>query len=114
MTRTDSDSWDLASSVGATATMVAAQRALATTGPDKLINDPFAAPLVRAVGIDFFTRMVDGEVAFPDGEDFDPVRMGHGMGVRTRFFDEHFLAAAQSGIRQAVILAARSEERRVG
>ena len=111
MTRTDSDSWDLASSVGATATMVAAQRALATTGPDKLINDPFAAPLVRAVGIDFFTRMVDGEVAFPDGEDFDPVRMGHGMGVRTRFFDEHFLAAAQSGIRQAVILAAGLDSR---
>src|SRR5690625_150600 len=111
MTRTDSDSWDLASSVGATATMVAAQRALATTGPDKLIDDPFAARLVRAVGIDFFTRMVDGEVAFPDGEDFDPVRMGHGMGVRTRFFDEHFLAATQNGIRQAVILAAGLDSR---
>ncbi len=111
MTRTDSDSWDLASSVGATATMVAAQRALATTGPDKLINDPFAAPLVRAVGIDFFTRMVDGEVTFPESEDFDAARMGHGMGVRTRFFDEHFLAATQSGIRQAVILAAGLDSR---
>ena len=30
MARTDDDSWDLASSVGATATMVAAQRVLAT------------------------------------------------------------------------------------
>ena len=28
MARTDNDTWDLASSVGATATMVAAQRAL--------------------------------------------------------------------------------------
>ncbi|RRR44886.1 class I SAM-dependent methyltransferase [Mycolicibacter terrae] len=111
MTRTDSDSWDLASSVGATATMVAAQRALATTGPDKLIDDPFAAPLVRAVGIDFFTRLVDGEIAFPEGGDFDPVRMGHGMGVRTRFFDEHFLSATASGIRQAVILAAGLDAR---
>lgn len=111
MTRSDSDSWDLASSVGATATMVAAQRALATTGPDKLINDPFAAPLVRAVGIDFFTRMVDGDIAFPEGDDFDPVRMGHGMGVRTRFFDEHFESATQGGIRQAVILAAGLDAR---
>lgn len=111
MTRTDSDSWDLASSVGATATMVAAQRALATAGPDKLINDPFAAPLVRAVGIDFFTRLIDGDVALPEGDDFDPVRMGHGMGIRTRFFDQHFLAGTQSGIRQAVILAAGLDSR---
>ena len=63
MSRTDTDSWDLASSVGATATMVAAARALASREPDALINDPFAAPLVRAVGLDFFTRLVDGEIA---------------------------------------------------
>ena len=43
MTRTDDDRWDLASSVGVTATMVAAARALATAEPDPLINDPFAA-----------------------------------------------------------------------
>ncbi len=61
MTRSDTDTWDLASSVGATATMVAAARALATDDTDPIINDPFAAPLVRAVGIDFFTRVVDGE-----------------------------------------------------
>src|SRR5690625_2438538 len=77
MTRTDSDSWDLASSVGATATMVAAQRALATTGPDKLINDPFAAPLARAAGIDFFARMVDdGGGAARAGHD-RPGQAGH-------------------------------------
>ena len=51
MTRTDHDSWDLASSVGATATAVAASRALASQGPDPLIDDPFAEPLVRAVGV---------------------------------------------------------------
>ncbi|MBS2079842.1 class I SAM-dependent methyltransferase, partial [Mycobacterium tuberculosis] len=62
MTRTDQDSWDLASSVGATATMVAAARALASGGTNPIINDPFAAPLVRAVGLDFFRRLVDGEV----------------------------------------------------
>ncbi|SIN18670.1 S-adenosyl-L-methionine-dependent methyltransferase [Mycobacteroides abscessus subsp. abscessus] len=51
MARTDDDSWDLASSVGATATMVAAQRALASHVPNPLINDPYAEPLVRAVGM---------------------------------------------------------------
>lgn len=111
MTRSDRDSWDLASSVGATATMVAAQRALATAGPDKLIDDPFAAPLVRAVGIDFFTRLVDGELEFPEGEEFDMMRTGRSMALRTRFFDEHFLAATHSGIRQAVILAAGLDSR---
>ena len=62
MSRTHDDDWDLASSVGATATMVAAGRAMATADPRRLIDDPFAAPLVRAVGIDFFTQMVDGQV----------------------------------------------------
>ena len=47
MTRTDDDTWDLASSVGATATMVAAARAAATKRPQPVINDPFAEPLVR-------------------------------------------------------------------
>ena len=64
MARTHDDSWDLASSVGATATMVAAGRAMATKDPRGLINDPFADPLVRAVGLDFFVKMIDGEVDF--------------------------------------------------
>ena len=46
MTRTDQDSWDLASSVGATATMVAAARAVASQQSNAIINDPFA----RAIG----------------------------------------------------------------
>ena len=44
MARTDDDSWDPASGVGATATMVAAGRAMATKDPRRLINDPFAEP----------------------------------------------------------------------
>ncbi|MDT5029769.1 MAG: hypothetical protein QOE61_6947 [Micromonosporaceae bacterium] len=52
MRRADNDTWDLASSVGATATMVAAARAVATRSPDPLVSDPFAEPLVKAVGID--------------------------------------------------------------
>ena len=67
MARTDKDSWDLASSVGATATMVAAARAVGSREDNPLFDDPYAAPLVRAVGLDFFTRLVDGEVDLPDG-----------------------------------------------
>ena len=51
-TRHDGDTWDLASSVGATATMAAAARAIATRADRSLIDDPFAEPLVRAVGVD--------------------------------------------------------------
>jgi len=62
--RTDGDSWGPGSSVGATATMVAAGRALASKGPDALLQDPLADPLVRAVGLDPFIRMIDGELTF--------------------------------------------------
>lgn len=114
MARTDRDSWDLASSVGATATMVAAARALATEETDPLINDPFAAPLVRAVGIDFFTRVVDGKISAPDvGDGAKPElqRETDSLAVRTRFFDEFFASATATGIGQAVILAAGLDSR---
>ena len=48
MPRTEGDTWDLASSVGATATSVAATRAFASRGPDPLIDDPYAETLVEA------------------------------------------------------------------
>jgi methyltransferase (TIGR00027 family) len=102
--RSESDSWDLATSVGATATMVAAQRALASAAG--LIDDPFAAPLVREVGIDVYTRLVNGEIPVTDDTEFDPARMARGMAVRTRFYDQFFVDATRSGIRQAVIVAA--------
>jgi methyltransferase (TIGR00027 family) len=112
MTRTDSDSWDLASSVGATATMVATARALATAQPDAIIDDPYAAPLVREVGIDFFTRLVDRGFALPDGPTGEGIRlMTEVMAVRTRFFDDFFAEATGAGIRQVVILASGLDAR---
>jgi methyltransferase (TIGR00027 family) len=107
--RSESDSWDLATSVGATATMVAAQRALASEAG--LIDDPFAAPLVRKVGIDVYTRLVNGEIPVTEDTEFDPARMGRGMAVRTRFYDRFFIDATRSGIRQAVIVAAGLDAR---
>jgi methyltransferase (TIGR00027 family) len=111
MARTDADSWDLASSVGATATMVAAARAIASAEPEPLINDPYAAALVRAVGVDFFTKLVDGDLVL-DGEDSSAAElMTSVMAVRTKFFDDFFTDAGAAGIRQAVILASGLDSR---
>ncbi|MBV9513672.1 MAG: class I SAM-dependent methyltransferase [Mycobacteriaceae bacterium] len=110
MARTDNDTWDLASSVGATATMVATQRALANR--EGLIDDPFAEPLVRAVDHDFFRRALDGDIEFEDVDpDFTVRRAAEGMAVRTRFFDQMFTDAGAAGVRQAVILAAGLDAR---
>ncbi|MEX3743116.1 class I SAM-dependent methyltransferase, partial [Mycolicibacterium porcinum] len=62
MTRTEGDTWDLATSVGATATGVAASRALATKQPDPLITDPYADALRQSVGREHRSRTADGEV----------------------------------------------------
>jgi methyltransferase (TIGR00027 family) len=132
MTRTDNDTWDLASSVGATATLVAAARAAASRETEPLIDDPFAEPLVRAVGIDFFTKIASGDLPTPDDQTVMGVtRMTDNMAVRTKFFDEFFLdaaagpvasdgaaagpvasdGAAHAGIRQVVILASGLDSR---
>lgn len=114
MPRTHDDHWDLASSVGATATMVAAGRAMASRDPRGLINDPYAEPLVRAVGLDLFTKMMDGELDLSLVEGVSPARLQaitDGMAVRTKYFDDYFLEAAESGVRQAVILASGLDSR---
>jgi methyltransferase (TIGR00027 family) len=112
MARTDDDTWDLATSVGATATGVAAARALASRGPNPLIDDPFAEPLVKAVNSEVFTKMLSGELDLEQADPaFDRRRMAEGMAVRTRYFDSFFTAAADAGIRQAVILASGLDTR---
>ena len=114
MTRSDTDTWDLASSVGATATMVAAARALATKDADPIISDPFAAQLVRAVGIEFFTRVVDGDIDPADAGENGNTELQtetDSLAVRTKFFDDFFTGAAAAGIGQSVILAAGLDSR---
>jgi methyltransferase (TIGR00027 family) len=106
MPRLEADTWDLASSVGATATAVAAGRALASQ--DALLDDPLAEPLVRAVGVEHFVKMVDGEIALDDDPVLNRRALNEQMAVRTRFFDHFFL---ESGLTQAVILAAGLDTR---
>jgi methyltransferase (TIGR00027 family) len=117
-TRYEGDTWDLASSVGVTATMVAAARAMATRADRPLINDPFAEPLVRAVGVDLLARLASGEL---DPSELNDVhdgasagamsRMADNMAVRTKYFDEFFLDATKAGVKQVVILASGLDSR---
>jgi len=121
--RYEGDTWDLASSVGATATMVAAARAVANRADPPLINDPFAEPLVRAVGVDLLARLASGELDPAELNDVTDTqdgatapagamsRMVDNMAVRTKFFDEFFLSATEAGIQQVVILASGLDSR---
>ncbi|MGW3962441.1 SAM-dependent methyltransferase [Amycolatopsis sp. NPDC005003] len=103
--RQDGDTWDLASSVGATATMAAAARAMAGRSDPARIEDRFAEPLVRAVGVDLLTRLASGEAT--PGELVEQVWIDVAK-VRTRFYDGFFREAA---LPQAVILGAGLDSR---
>src|SRR5271168_1486151 len=90
--------------------MVAGQRVLATR--EGLIADPFAEPLVPAVRLDFFTRVLDGDIDLSGVDPAFSVRSSaEGMAVRTRHFDGMFTDATAAGVRQAVILAAGLDAR---
>ncbi len=106
--RRDGDSWDLASHVGATATLVAAGRARATNSAEPLIEDPFAEPLVRSVGIEFLTKWATGELCASEVDEPEAAwglaRMTTDLVARTRYFDRFLADATATGIRQAVIL----------
>jgi len=101
MARTENGPGDLKTGLGTGATRAAA-RTLASRGASRPTNDPFAKPLVRAVGVDFFRRLASGEL---DPADILAMRrMTDLVAVHLRFFDEFFAQATKAGIRQAVIL----------
>lgn len=114
--RTDDDTWDIASSVGATAVMVAAARAAETARPDALINDPYAKVLVEGAGAGSWDYIAD-EAFVAQVSEADPEvatlfeHMGNYQAVRTHFFDAFFAAAVDGGIRQVVILASGLDSR---
>jgi len=110
MPRIANDTWGPDASVGTTATLVATARALAHRAG--LINDPFAEPLVTAVGRDFFTKVASGEMALSDiGDNNGMALLTDLLAVRTRFFDNFLTDACRAGIRQAVILASGLDAR---
>ncbi|OBK71945.1 class I SAM-dependent methyltransferase [Mycobacterium sp. 1274761.0] len=108
--RSDDDSWDITTSVGATALFVAAARALEANKADPLVVDPYAEMFCRAVGGQWADVL--------DGKALDDKLMtefgGHFVNyqaARTKYFDECFYAAADAGVRQVVILAAGLDSR---
>jgi methyltransferase (TIGR00027 family) len=114
--RTDNDTWDIATSVGSTAVMVAAARAGETERADALISDPYAKILVKGAGAGVWEFMGDkdvvAKVADADAEIgaiFE--HMGNYQAVRTHFFDAFFASAVAAGIRQVVILASGLDSR---
>jgi methyltransferase (TIGR00027 family) len=114
--RTHDDTWDIATSVGTTAVMVAAARAIETDSPDPLIRDPYARLLVSEAGTGVWETMLDDSmVAKVESIDPESAAVFHHMrgyqAVRTHFFDAHFAGAIAAGIRQVVILASGLDSR---
>jgi methyltransferase (TIGR00027 family) len=114
--RSHDDTWDIATSVGSTAVMVAAARAKETAQPEPLIRDPYAKLLVAGAGAGVWESMLDDEfIAKVANEDAEAAavfeHMSNYQAVRTHFFDEFFAGATVAGIRQVVILASGLDSR---
>ncbi|HLR99080.1 class I SAM-dependent methyltransferase [Mycolicibacillus parakoreensis] len=114
--RSHDDTWDIATSVGTTAVMVAAARAVETDADAPLITDPYAKLLVSGAGTGVWEMLLDDTVeAKLAAVDPETAAIFHRMrgyqAVRTRFFDAYFTDAAAAGIRQIVILASGLDSR---
>lgn len=70
-----------------------------------MIRDEFARLFVTAAGDPRFTKALDGPWSAAESSLHDTIA------VRTKFFDEFFLAAAGAGVRQAIILASGLDSR---
>ncbi|CAM2904173.1 SAM-dependent methyltransferase [Prescottella defluvii] len=95
--------WDIVTGVGITALGVAAGRAMETHRDGGLVSDPYAEAFVEAAAppVPMPTRLEAAEdLGIPWAE------MADYMGVRSRFFDDYFVAAGDAGIDQMVLLAA--------
>lgn len=102
MTRTDDDSWDITESVGATALGMAMARAAESVTDCPLFTDRYAQIFVdAAIKRGWDSSAIAGHL--PIIKDY--------AAVRTKWFDEYFIAAGANGIDQAVILAAGLDAR---
>ena len=110
MVRAEGDTWDPATGVGVTATFGAVARAVAAN--KGLLRDPFAEPLVRAVGVSYFIRLVEDQLYATDGGDESRTTgLIEILVAHTRFVDEFLADAGRAGIRQAVVLGSGLDSR---
>jgi methyltransferase (TIGR00027 family) len=114
--RSHDDTWDIASSVGVTAVMVAAARARETDSSDPLIRDPYARMLVADADTGVWEKFLDPTMqdristADPEAAALFANMLSY-QAVRTLFFDTFFTNATAAGIRQVVILASGLDSR---
>jgi methyltransferase (TIGR00027 family) len=114
--RSNDDTWDIASSVGVTAVMVAAARARETDSSDPLIRDPYARMLVADADTGVWEKFLDPTMqdristADPEAAALFANMLSY-QAVRTLFFDTFFNDATATGIRQVVILASGLDSR---
>src|ERR1700758_5639530 len=122
MVRTEDDSWDIATSVGATAVMVALARAAETNSANPLIRDGYAETLVSTpelaevreqIASMWRQRSLDTDAERDDEMAANFQQMVDYQAIRTHFFDEFFVVATgtAAGIRQVVIVAAGLDSR---
>ncbi|WP_084963793.1 SAM-dependent methyltransferase [Thermoactinospora rubra] len=88
----------LPSGVSRTAVLIAQARQAESDRPDRLFHDPLAGPLADAAG------------RIPQVSEAGRRAADHFV-LRTRFFDDRLLEAAQAGLRQVVLLAAGLDTR---
>jgi methyltransferase (TIGR00027 family) len=109
----DQQQWaDVTSGVGLTAIAAAAARAVESSRPDRLIDDPLAAAFVAAANppMPLPVRWPDRDAALSDRE----ILLLHGSGytgLRARFGDDELRRACVAGTGQVVVLAAGLDTR---
>ncbi|BBZ13674.1 putative S-adenosyl-L-methionine-dependent methyltransferase [Mycobacterium branderi] len=92
--------------MGYTALLVAGWRAVHATSPDPLVRDDYAKLFITASADPYLTGVLANPPTSQTATAFPRL-----YGVQTRFFDEFFVAATATGIRQAVIVAAGLDSR---
>ncbi|WP_411129981.1 SAM-dependent methyltransferase [Streptomyces sp. x-19] len=104
--------WDIVTGIGITALAVAAARAVESSRPVPLAEDPHAARFVTEAHAASPMPTVIGDLVDEGGGDNGvwPDMVDY-IAVRTRAFDDHFLQAAGEGVTQAVILASGLDTR---
>jgi methyltransferase (TIGR00027 family) len=109
------DTWDITTSLGATALGVAAYRAAETVQPNPLIHDEVASVLVGAVGTPGWQRLARADMSWLDDDDDRGRRVmvssREFVGAQTLFFDRFCAEAVTSGVLQVVIMAAGLDAR---
>lgn len=112
--RSDSDDWDITTSVGSTALFVAAARTLAGREEEPLAVDPLAELFLRAAGGEW-ALLADPDPGLSRdhilrSQDFGTTFRAHIAG-RTRYFDDRLRDAREAGVAQVAILAAGLDAR---